>query len=76
MLFLEGGGWCYGATANATIASCAGRGGFAPGNDAVGESSGAGAHHETADYGGVMGSSPETNPDFYTWNAIFIHYVK
>ena len=76
VLFLEGGGWCYGATANATIASCAGRGGFAPGSDAVGESSGesSGARRETADYGGVMGSSPETNPDFYTWNAIFIHY--
>jgi hypothetical protein len=28
----------------------------------------------TADYGGVMGSSPDTNPDFYSWNAIFIHY--
>ena len=76
VLFLEGGGWCYGATANATIASCAGRGGFAPGSDAVGESSGesSGARRETPDYGGVMGSSPETNPDFYTWNAIFIHY--
>jgi hypothetical protein len=77
VLFLEGGGWCYGASANATIASCAGRGGFVPGIDAVvGESSAseAAARRQTPDYGGVMGSSPETNPDFHTWNAVFIHY--
>ena len=30
VLFLEGGGWCNGPTANATIASCARRAGFAP----------------------------------------------
>eukprot|EP01079_Euglenida_sp_SAG-EU17-18_P008029 gene8029-1435_t len=30
VLYLEGGGWCYGATEQATIASCAGRAGFKP----------------------------------------------
>ena len=68
ILFLEGGGWCYGATSNATIASCASRGGFVPGEPS------ASGYRGVQDYGGVMGSSPETNPDFYTWNAIFIHY--
>jgi hypothetical protein len=75
VLFLEGGGWCYGATDKATVASCARRGGFVPG--VVGDptaASGARVNMSTSDYGGVMGSSPETNPDFYTWNAIFIHY--
>jgi hypothetical protein len=75
VLFLEGGGWCYGATPKATIASCAGRGGFAP-PGIVGElsESEADARRQTADYGGVMSSSPDTNPDFHSWNAIFIHY--
>eukprot|EP01052_Picozoa_sp_SAG31_P049241 SAG31_NODE_10685_length_1109_cov_11.936258_1_plen_238_part_10 len=73
ILFLEGGGWCYGATANATIASCARRGGFSP--NSVADSSASGVYASTVlDYGGVMGSSPDTNPDFFTWNAIFIHY--
>ena len=44
LLFLEGGGWCYGMTANETIASCSGR--------AKLESEG------TADYGGVLSSDP------------------
>ena len=30
VLFLEGGGWCNGPTSEATVAACAGRGGFAP----------------------------------------------
>lgn len=72
ILFLEGGGWCYGSSANDTIKSCAGRGGFVPSSE---EPSTLGSvAHPVADYGGVMGSSPDTNPDFYSWNAIFIHY--
>lgn len=69
ILFLEGGGWCYGATAKDTIKSCAGKAGFVPNNaESVAQRT------RSSDYGGVMGSSPETNPDFYDWNAIFIHY--
>jgi hypothetical protein len=26
------------------------------------------------DLGGVLGSDPVTNPDFFTWNAVFVHY--
>ena len=64
ILFLEGGGWCYGSSANDTIKSCAGRGGFVPSSE---EPSTLGsAAHPVADYGGVMGSSPDTNPDFYS----------
>ena len=76
VLFLEGGGWCYGATENATIASCASRGGFVPGGAAALASASArlrAGKFSGADYGGIMGSSPDTNPDFHTWNAIFIH---
>jgi hypothetical protein len=62
VLFLEGGGWCYGDTVNATIQSCAGRA-----NTLVGGST-------TKDYGGILGSNATTNPDFYSWNAVFIHY--
>ena len=32
VLFLEGGGWCYGPTPTLALASCAGRGGFKPPN--------------------------------------------
>ena len=70
MLFLEGGGWCYGATQDATIASCAGRGGFNPPSESAADLSSG----KTGDYGGVMGSSSDSNPDFHTWNQIFIHY--
>ena len=68
VLFLEGGGWCYGSTSAATIASCAGRGGFNP--PAVSAMD----YGFTMDYGGILGSNATTNPDFYTWNAVFIHY--
>jgi hypothetical protein len=28
----------------------------------------------TADIGGIMGADPALNPDFYTWNRVFMHY--
>jgi hypothetical protein len=28
----------------------------------------------TADIGGIMGSDPALNPDFYSWNRVFMHY--
>ena len=71
VLFLEGGGWCFGPDANSTIASCARRAGFKPASDAA-------SHVRAAapvdDYGGILGASAEINPDFYTWNAVFMHY--
>jgi hypothetical protein len=32
------------------------------------------ARYGNADIGGVMGQEPKTNPDFYTWNKVFMHY--
>eukprot|EP00656_Telonema_subtile_P033329 TRINITY_DN3688_c0_g1_i3.p1 TRINITY_DN3688_c0_g1~~TRINITY_DN3688_c0_g1_i3.p1 ORF type:complete len:352 (+),score=59.59 TRINITY_DN3688_c0_g1_i3:140-1195(+) len=73
VLFLEGGGWCFGNTTAATIASCASRAGFKPIT--------AGTHEldtqpvtDTPDYGGVLGSDCSTNPGFCEWNAVFLHY--
>ena len=92
VLFLEGGGWCYGATPNDTKKSCAGRAGFVwppssslsaasatvrvrvgtteAGNEVGAMRGGAG----NADIGGVMSQDASLNPDFYTWNKVFIHY--
>eukprot|EP00756_Hemistasia_phaeocysticola_P023710 Hpha_TRINITY_DN15909_c1_g2::TRINITY_DN15909_c1_g2_i2::g.72658::m.72658/K19882/NOTUM; O-palmitoleoyl-L-serine hydrolase len=70
VLFLEGGGWCNGPTPNATIDNCAARAGFAPPS---GSGNAAGVVG-TADYGGIMGADPQTNPGFSSWNAAFIHY--
>lgn len=92
VLFLEGGGWCYGATPNDTKKSCAGRAGFVwppssslsaasatvrvrvgtteAGNEVGTMRAGAG----NADIGGVMSQDASLNPDFYTWNKVFIHY--
>lgn len=64
VLFLEGGGWCYGATEEATIAACKGRARF----------HGEKEQDETPDYGGVMSSNSTTNPDFFNWNSAFLHY--
>jgi hypothetical protein len=71
VLFLEGGGWCYGLTPNATVVACAHRA-MAQADSA--RSREAESSRPTADYGGVMSSDPTVNPDFYGWNAAFIHY--
>jgi hypothetical protein len=80
VLFLEGGGWCYGLDANSTMSSCAGRaGGVWPpkapargwGEAAAPTSLGSGAG---ADIGGVMSQDCSLNPDFCTWNKLFMHY--
>jgi len=64
ILFLEGGGWCYGPDFNSTVASCRGRASTAFTTSAP-----------AADgYGGVLSSNPAINPDFHTWNAVFIRY--
>ena len=54
---------CYGTTAEATIESCTGRA-FALGAIVP----------EAADFGGVLSSDPAINPDFFSWNAAFLHY--
>eukprot|EP00041_Stephanoeca_diplocostata_P023354 m.572245 g.572245 ORF g.572245 m.572245 type:complete len:442 (-) comp22269_c0_seq4:1603-2928(-) len=86
ILFLEGGGWCYGATANETIDSCARRGGFNPPRRSDTYTSGSGNNNkysktswnrtsqDMSDVGGILSANPSINPDFYTWNAVFIHY--
>ena len=84
VLFLEGGGWCNGLTAEDTIKSCAGRAGFKPigGNVSVStlerrksdRFAADGFASTIKDYGGILSSDPNVNPDFHTWNAVFIHY--
>ena len=68
LIFLEGGGWCYGNTTASTISSCSQR-------------AGAGAamlrrsiDNDVLDYGGILGRNSTTNPQFYTWNVAFLHY--
>lgn len=63
VLFLEGGGWCFGATAEATISSCTTRAGFKRWVEG-----------ETLDYGGILGGDCVLNPGFCGWNAVFLHY--
>lgn len=53
VLFLEGGGWCYGSTSAATIASCAERGGFNP------QAVSAMDYGFTMDYGGILVQTPQ-----------------
>ena len=81
MLFLEGGGWCYGVTANLTKQSCAGRGGGSwPPTTDVAAAASVFPFSELekvsggSDIGGVMSQDPALNPDFYTWNKAFMHY--
>ena len=74
VLFLEGGGWCYGDTANATKQSCARRGGmnWPPNSVDSAMSAYPVASSNGADIGGVMSNDPHLNPDFYTWNKVII----
>jgi hypothetical protein len=76
VLFLEGGGWCYGATVAAATTSCASRGGAQwPPHSGDSDSSVVTAKvGGDADIGGLMSSDPTINPDFYTWNKVFMHY--
>ena len=78
LLFLEGGGWCYGATQAATIASCAQRAGFLPPDgDApplADEAPPDRARAGTPDYGGVLSADCSINPTFCEWNHAFLHY--
>ena len=81
VLFLEGGGWCYGATVAAATTSCASRGGaqWPPSSGAaydgsiMGTEGRAPREHGGAAIGGIMSSDPAINPDFYTWytNTLF-----
>jgi hypothetical protein len=84
ILFLEGGGWCFGSTASATIADCARRGGFKTGSTSGEPSSPEQPIEPTsasnvgstspADYGGLMSMNCTKNPDFCSWNMVFLHY--
>ena len=76
VLFLEGGGWCYGATVAAATASCASHGGaqWPPQSGDYDSSVVTAQVGGGADIGGLMSSDPAINPDFYTWNKVFMHY--
>ena len=73
-----GGGWCYGDDANATMQSCAGRAGFVwPPITADSQpllELTAPRASDNADIGGIMAQDPRVNPDFHTWNKLFMHY--
>eukprot|EP00039_Didymoeca_costata_P011489 m.161580 g.161580 ORF g.161580 m.161580 type:complete len:432 (+) comp15189_c0_seq8:18-1313(+) len=78
VVFLEGGGWCYGQTEEETIQSCARRAGFLPPGETATRTSDE-IHQveystDSSDYGGVMGENCTTNPGFCEWNAVFVHY--
>ena len=67
VLFLEGGGWCFGSTPSETLQSCAARS----------RSGGGSSSYNTAsvpDYGGVLSSDPALNPRFHGWNMVFLKY--
>eukprot|EP00039_Didymoeca_costata_P003304 m.66724 g.66724 ORF g.66724 m.66724 type:complete len:445 (+) comp11829_c0_seq1:35-1369(+) len=78
IVYLEGGGWCYGQTEEETIQSCIHRAGFVP-DDTPTKTSGS-THEEGkysidfSDYGGILGANCTTNPGFCEWNAVFVHY--
>jgi len=76
VLFLEGGGWCYGATVAAATTSCASRGGaqWPPQSGDYDSSVVTAQVGGGANIGGIMSSDPAINPDFYTWNKVFMHY--
>eukprot|EP01065_Artemidia_motanka_P015223 TRINITY_DN19098_c0_g1_i1.p1 TRINITY_DN19098_c0_g1~~TRINITY_DN19098_c0_g1_i1.p1 ORF type:complete len:433 (+),score=116.73 TRINITY_DN19098_c0_g1_i1:70-1299(+) len=67
VLFLEGGGWCFGRNRDETLEGCAAR---AKG----GGGSSKGFPASLPDFGGVLGASAVTNPGFHTWNAVFLKY--
>ena len=70
VLFLEGGGWCYGSTADSTITNCAHRAGYRP----AGDDGDTLVSADVPDYGGILSANSTLNPDFYHWNAVFIRY--
>ena len=86
IIYLEGGGWCYGPDADSTITNCLGRAGFATtGGIIKGEEDGDGevpdyggieedGDGDVPDYGGILSSNSTVNPDFYRWNVAFMHY--
>jgi hypothetical protein len=60
VIFVEGGGWCF------SVASCAGR------SEGGGGSSR--GMRPTMDVGGLLSPSPATNPRFFNWTFVFLHY--
>jgi hypothetical protein len=69
IIFLQGGGWCYGATPNATIQLCAAHAGLKPHLDQAGREE---KPERGALYGGFLSGDRSVNPDFYTWNAVYV----
>ena len=74
VLFLEGGGWCFGATPDSTLASCASRAKGPPGAPAPPGGSSATNPPTAPDYGGILGGGAMENPGFSSWNMVFMKY--
>jgi len=78
VLFLEGGGWCYGATANETLQSCADRGGMIWPPKAKASANNNNKKQQEyktdGDIGGIMSQNCTLNPHFCSWNKVFLHY--
>ena len=86
LLFMEGGGWLYGATANATKAAMAHHQGYvwpptsdtqpapASEHEALAAYRRPASFGDSADIGGIMAQDPAINPDFHTWNKVFMRY--
>ena len=76
ILFLEGGGWCFGPNATTTIKQCGLRAGFTPLDGSFPGLDGSFPEEfgKPADFGGLMGESCDTNPYFCEFNLAFLHY--
>jgi hypothetical protein len=70
IIFLEGGGWCFGNTTNATVKLCAAHAGLKPHMKGWAEEGG--RTSRGALYGGFLSGDRGINPDFYTWNAVYV----
>ena len=67
VVYFQGGGWCNGPTAQATINSCAARSQTALGSSKNYPTT-------TDDKGGILSADATINPDFATWNAVWVPY--
>jgi len=66
IVFLEGGGWSFGLTINATLEDAATRGSQWAGSSKY--------NSGTMDVGGLLSTNSSVNPYFYNHSMIFFHY--
>ena len=67
VVYFQGGGWCYGKTVDETLFNCAMRSATALGSS---------LHYPptTGDKGGILTPDKSFNPDFGSWNAVWVPY--